>query len=89
MTTPLVVAVDGGNFKTDLAVARASGEVLAFVRGPQSSPYYLGADGCLDVVDELLAHAFDDAGLVSNDHVQAQILVPTIYRLLVETHQIK
>jgi N-acetylglucosamine kinase-like BadF-type ATPase len=70
VTTPLVVAVDGGNFKTDLAVARASGEVLAFVRGPQSSPYYLGADGCLDVVDELLAHAFDDAGL---DHGVADV----------------
>jgi len=59
----LVVAVDGGNFKTDLAVARATGEVLAFVRGPQSSPYNLGADGCLDVVDDLLARAFDEAGL--------------------------
>jgi N-acetylglucosamine kinase-like BadF-type ATPase len=60
---PLVVAVDGGNFKTDLALARADGEVLAFVRGPQSSPYHLGIDGCLDVLDDLLARALADAGL--------------------------
>lgn len=63
MTSSLVIAVDGGNFKTDLALARANGEVLAFVRGPKSSPYYLGAEGCLDVVGELLARAFAEASL--------------------------
>ena len=43
MSDGLVLAVDGGNSKTDLALVRADGEVLALVRGPQSSPHHLGA----------------------------------------------
>jgi N-acetylglucosamine kinase-like BadF-type ATPase len=61
--TPLVLGIDGGNSKTDLALARADGAVLALVRGPQSSPHHLGVDGCLRVLDELLARAADEAGL--------------------------
>ena len=30
----LAIAVDGGNSKTDLALVRSDGELLAFVRGP-------------------------------------------------------
>ena len=54
MSDGLVLAVDGGNSKTDLALVRADGEVLALVRGPQSSPHHLGLDGCLAVLDGLL-----------------------------------
>jgi len=60
---PVVLAVDGGNFKTDLALVRADGEALALVRGPQSSPHHLGVDGCVRVLEELLATAIRDAGL--------------------------
>jgi N-acetylglucosamine kinase-like BadF-type ATPase len=63
MTLPLVLAVDGGNFKTDLALARADGETLALVRGPQSSPHHLGIDGCVRVLEDLLASALHDAGM--------------------------
>ncbi len=63
MTVPLVIAVDGGNSKTDLALVRATGEVLALVRGPQSSPHHLGIEGCVDVLEELLADAVQTAGL--------------------------
>jgi N-acetylglucosamine kinase-like BadF-type ATPase len=63
MTVPLVLAVDGGNFKTDLALVRADGETLALVRGPQSSPHHLGIDGCVGVLERLLATALRDAGL--------------------------
>jgi N-acetylglucosamine kinase-like BadF-type ATPase len=63
MTVPLVLAVDGGNFKTDLALVRANGEVLALVRGPQSSPHHVGVDGCVHVLEDLLAAARRDAGL--------------------------
>jgi N-acetylglucosamine kinase-like BadF-type ATPase len=63
MTSPLVLAVDGGNSKTDLALVRADGEVLSFVRGPQSSPHHLGVDGCMSVLDDLLAQALAEAGL--------------------------
>ena len=61
--TPVVLAVDGGNFKTDLALVRADGEALALVRGPQSSPHHLGVDGCVRVLEDLLAAAVHDAGL--------------------------
>jgi N-acetylglucosamine kinase-like BadF-type ATPase len=63
VTPPLVLAVDGGNFKTDLALARADGETLALVRGPLSSPHHLGIDGCVRVLEDLLAAALHQAGL--------------------------
>jgi N-acetylglucosamine kinase-like BadF-type ATPase len=63
VTSPLVLAVDGGNSKTDLALVRASGEVLALVRGPQSSPHHVGVDGCLGVLDDLLARALEQGKL--------------------------
>jgi N-acetylglucosamine kinase-like BadF-type ATPase len=55
-----VVAVDGGNSKTDLALVRADGEVLALVRGPASSPQHLGAERCLDTLESLLDEAAAD-----------------------------
>jgi len=63
MTEPLVLAIDGGNSKTDLALVRADGEVLALARGPQSSPQHLGVEGCLLVIDELLERALADAAI--------------------------
>src|SRR5439155_3782228 len=63
VTTPVVLAVDGGNFKTDLALVRADGSALALVRGPQSSPHHLGVDGCVRVLEELLATAVRVADL--------------------------
>jgi N-acetylglucosamine kinase-like BadF-type ATPase len=57
----IVLAVDGGNSKTDLALVRATGEVLALVRGSESSPHYLGVDGCLGVLESLLANALRQA----------------------------
>jgi N-acetylglucosamine kinase-like BadF-type ATPase len=59
----LVLAVDGGNFKTDLALARADGETLALVRGPLSSPHHVGIDGCIRVLEELLVAALHQAGI--------------------------
>ena len=63
MKPELVLAVDGGNFKTDLALARADGQTLALVRGPQSSPHHLGVDGCIRVLEDLLAQALREAGI--------------------------
>ena len=37
MSRTAVLAVDGGNSKTDLALVEADGSVLALVRGPLSS----------------------------------------------------
>jgi N-acetylglucosamine kinase-like BadF-type ATPase len=67
MTPPLVLAVDGGNSKTDVALVRGDGEVLALVRGPQSSPHHLGIEGCLHVLEDLLAAARREAGLPTGD----------------------
>ena len=63
MSDTIVLAVDGGNSKTDLALVRSDGGVLALVRGPQSSPHYLGVEGCLRVVEDLLEEALVEAGL--------------------------
>jgi N-acetylglucosamine kinase-like BadF-type ATPase len=69
----LALAVDGGNSKTDLALIGDDGEVLALVRGPRSSPQYLGADGCLDVIGALLEDALGDARLPRTSEPVAEI----------------
>jgi N-acetylglucosamine kinase-like BadF-type ATPase len=61
-----VLAVDGGNTKTDLALLDAGGGLLSLVRGPGSSPYHLGVDGCIEVLTGLLKGALTRAGLDSS-----------------------
>ena len=63
MDRGLVVAVDGGGVKTDLALLDSSGALLSLVRGGGSQAHYLGVDGCVDVLESLLARAIADAGL--------------------------
>jgi N-acetylglucosamine kinase-like BadF-type ATPase len=60
MSRAAVLAVDGGNSKTDLALIGVDGALLALVRGPLSSPQHLGVDGCLDVLDRLLTEAIGE-----------------------------
>jgi N-acetylglucosamine kinase-like BadF-type ATPase len=57
VTLPVALAVDGGASKTDLALIRADGALLALARGPQTSPHHLGLDGCLRVLEDLLGEA--------------------------------
>jgi N-acetylglucosamine kinase-like BadF-type ATPase len=57
-----ILAVDGGNSKTDLALVTADGQLLAFARGPQSSPHHLGEDGCMRVLAGLVQEALEQAG---------------------------
>ncbi len=78
MSAPVVLAVDGGNSKTDLALVSADGEVLSLVRGPLSSPHHLGLDGSLQVLRDLLDQASAGVGLdASNGPVAdfAQLLM--------------
>jgi N-acetylglucosamine kinase-like BadF-type ATPase len=56
-------AVDGGNSKTDLALVREDGEIVATVRGGGSSPFHLGVDGALGVIEALLTQALERAGI--------------------------
>ena len=63
MTVPVILAVDGGNSKTDLALVRADGGLLSLVRGPGSSPHHLGLEGGLTVLGTLLHDAAHDVAL--------------------------
>jgi len=58
-----VLAVDGGNSKTDLALVARDGSVLALVRGRLSSPHHLGLEGCLAVLEGLLVEAVREADM--------------------------
>ncbi len=58
----LVLAVDGGGVKTDLALLDARGALLAHVRGGRSQFHYLGVDGCIEVLQGLLTTALARAG---------------------------
>jgi N-acetylglucosamine kinase-like BadF-type ATPase len=68
-----VLAVDGGNSKTDLALVAHDGGLLAAIRGPQSSPQHLGVDGSLAVLEQLLADAGREAGVVRDGRPSAEI----------------
>ena len=73
MSAPILLAVDGGNSKTHLALVTADGRLLSLVHGPLSSPHHLGVNGCLEVLDQLFAEATDQAGLARNDGPIAEI----------------
>ncbi len=57
-----ILAVDGGNSKTDAALVAASGEVLGAARGPGASHQALGLQGAMHALEALIAAACRDAG---------------------------
>jgi N-acetylglucosamine kinase-like BadF-type ATPase len=61
--SPLVLAIDGGNSKTEVLLTTAGGEVVTSVRGPGSSPHHLGVQGAVDLLDDLVQKAAAQAGL--------------------------
>jgi len=67
----IVLAVDGGNSKTDLALLDGEGALLGYARGPQSSPHHIGLNGCADVLQALV----DEVGLDGRRADLAQILL--------------
>jgi N-acetylglucosamine kinase-like BadF-type ATPase len=67
----IVLAVDGGNSKTDVALVAADGSLLAHARGPHSSPHHLGLEGCLEVLQQLV----DETGLDGRRAEIAQVLL--------------
>ena len=78
MTNPLVIAVDGGGSKTDVALVRGNGEALALVRGPSSHAHHVGVEGSLDVIAGLLDEALADAQLASSDGAFAEVAAFTL-----------
>jgi N-acetylglucosamine kinase-like BadF-type ATPase len=60
VTPPVVLAVDGGNSKTDVALVSASGTLLSWVRGPGSA---IGVEDAAALIARLAAVAARTAGL--------------------------
>jgi N-acetylglucosamine kinase-like BadF-type ATPase len=60
VTPPVVLAVDGGNSKTDVALVSASGTLLSWVRGPGSA---IGVADAAALIARLAAVAARTAGL--------------------------
>jgi N-acetylglucosamine kinase-like BadF-type ATPase len=58
-----VLAIDGGNSKTDVALVGADGTVLAAIRGGTSSHQVIGREAALAGLTELVAAAAGQAGL--------------------------
>lgn len=56
----LALAVDGGGSKTDVVLLDIAGEVLAWERGPGSSPQTDGLDESVHVIDDLVRRALGD-----------------------------
>lgn len=69
----LVVAVDGGNSKTDVLLLRSDGTVLASVRGAGSSPHQLGLEPAVHVVGDLVDRAWLAAGLPHRNGQKAAV----------------
>lgn len=64
-----VLAIDGGNSKTDVALVDAHGDLLAHARGPGSSPHVLGIDGAVTLLDDLVSKAAAQAGVSGSNRV--------------------
>ncbi|MGW5241480.1 N-acetylglucosamine kinase [Monashia sp. NPDC004114] len=59
----LVLAIDGGNSKTDLLLVDASsGAVLGTERGPGFQPHVVGADGALSSLDPVVRRLLGSTG---------------------------
>jgi N-acetylglucosamine kinase-like BadF-type ATPase len=74
----LVLAVDGGNAKTDLALLDSGGGLLSVVRGPGSSAHSIGIEGSVELLESLFESAIARAGLDGRDRplaAMAQILL--------------
>jgi N-acetylglucosamine kinase-like BadF-type ATPase len=72
-TSPAVLAVDGGNSKTDVALVGPDGDLLGAARGPGSSHHDLGVPAAMDTLEALTAAACDDAGLPAGDRPLAEV----------------
>jgi N-acetylglucosamine kinase-like BadF-type ATPase len=62
---PAVLAIDGGNSKTDVALVAADGTVLAARRGPGASHQEHGVDAAVRILDRMVRSVAADAGVTS------------------------
>jgi N-acetylglucosamine kinase-like BadF-type ATPase len=66
---PAVLAIDGGNSKTDLALVGLDGTVLAALRGPGASHEHYGIEGAIGRLGEMIRLTADQAGLTGEGPV--------------------
>jgi N-acetylglucosamine kinase-like BadF-type ATPase len=66
---PAVLAIDGGNSKTDLALVAADGTLLASLRGPGASHEEFGMPEAMRRLDGMVREAVALAGLLSEGPV--------------------
>jgi N-acetylglucosamine kinase-like BadF-type ATPase len=69
----LVLAVDGGNSKTDVALLDGHGRLLAAVRGPTTSHQQVGADAGMQRLAARVAEASTAAGLRGDDRADVGV----------------
>jgi N-acetylglucosamine kinase-like BadF-type ATPase len=63
VSLPAVLAIDGGNSKTDVALVSPDGTVLASLRGPGASQEEHGIDGAMRILGGLVEDVAAQAGL--------------------------
>ena len=61
--TVAVLAVDGGNSKTDVALVGHDGTLLGYARGPGSNHQVVGPDAAVSVLTDCVAAAAEEAGI--------------------------
>jgi N-acetylglucosamine kinase-like BadF-type ATPase len=61
--TAAVLAIDGGNSKTDVCLISADGRLLGYARGSGSNHQIVGLDAAFDVLAGLVAEAGNEAGI--------------------------
>jgi hypothetical protein len=72
-TPTAILAVDGGNSKTDVALVDATGAVLGAARGPGASHHHLGVPAAMDTLEALIEAAGHDAGLPATERPLAAV----------------
>ena len=61
--TAAVLAIDGGNSKTDVCLLSTEGRLLGYARGPGSNHQVIGVDAAFDVLAGLVGEAAAEAGI--------------------------
>jgi N-acetylglucosamine kinase-like BadF-type ATPase len=61
--TAAVLAIDGGNSKTDVCLVSAEGLLLGYARGPGSNHQNIGIDAAFDVLASVVGEAAGEAGI--------------------------
>jgi N-acetylglucosamine kinase-like BadF-type ATPase len=66
---PAILAIDGGNSKTDVALVAEDGTLLVSVRGPGASQEAYGIDGAMRILDGLVRTVASKAGADADEFV--------------------